>query len=107
MPKQHIADQLGINRGSVWKIGRGMPEFPKSLQFPAQEIAGIKETQAAVDEMKAAADKYLPREPVEGGFNDDDEPMHLVWQREEERSARKVRKAHEASQFKWRAPGPH
>jgi len=93
------ARELGLHRYTVHRCAA--KRITKPVQFPAPTTLRIKETQAAVDEMRAAVEK------VQGGFNDDDEPMSLVWQREEERAARKVRKAHESSQFRWRAPGPH
>lgn len=39
--------------------------------------------------------------------NEWEEPVEAVWQREEERSARAIRKAREASTFRWTAPGKH
>jgi len=49
---------------------------------------------ADVEDMRRAA-----------GDDDWDEPVETVWRREEERSARAIRKAQHAATFRWTAPG--
>ncbi len=70
---------------------------PEPQPQPAAPTVG-QQFKAEVEAMQRAA--------VEGGY-DDDEPPELVWKREEEKAARKIRKAAEAGVFRWHAPGPH
>lgn len=95
------ARRLGISvsamrRAREWRDQGGeaalMPTVP-TAPTPAKAVPS-EDLQA----MKAAA---------ESSILVDDEPADVVWQREEERAARKIRKAVEGGTFRWRAPGPH
>jgi hypothetical protein len=57
--------------------------------------------QTELEEMKAAADQSPDPD------DEFDEPVELVWQREEARCARAIRKAQHASTFRWQCPNRH
>lgn len=78
-----IARELGRAKSTVqgW-LGGGEP-VPPSHQ---------PDVRAAAEEMRAAAGEEW------------DEPADRVWRREEERSGRAIRKAQQASTFRWRCP---
>jgi hypothetical protein len=88
-----VQRQLGMHPEAVKRAAR---DYPKDAPRPA---AGP--TAADVAEMARAAQTHHEAD------DEDDEPAAAVWAREEERSARKIRKARENSTFRWRAPGPH
>lgn len=94
--KAQAARELGIHRDTVIRY------WPH--QFHEPKIAPNSEPPQALEEMKQAAS----RAGVLSAYSEDDEePLDQVWKRAEVDSARRIRKAHEQSTFRWRAPGPH
>lgn len=99
--KQRIREYTHANPGL------SLSEYSRRLGYDKQSIGKYKDNdtnklpntpsklpKSALDEMKAAAESR----------DEWDEPVEDVWKREEERSSRSIRKAKEASTFRWTAP---
>lgn len=83
-----IAGRAGVRRGTVSKHTTA-PAPGTDAARPAATLPP-----EAVDEMRRAAE----------ASEDYDEPIDRVWRREEERSARAIRKALHAGTFRWESP---
>ncbi len=97
--RQRIADFARAGKSQSWvsrelNVGRKMVRghWPKDAGPPRPSAAPKSgPSPADVEEMRRAADE-------------DDESAAVVWQREEVRAARAIRKAQTAASFQWTAP---
>lgn len=85
-----IAEIVGCSKTYVGDLARSDREKTAASSAPPGEV----------EAMRKAAEPYSP-------LDEDDEPAETVWKREEERAARKIKKACDGSTFRWRAPGSH
>lgn len=92
---RRAAEKFGKG-GSTSTVGKYL-----SVPRPGGTAPASGPSAADLDEMRRASQAH--HEDRDG----DDEPPEVAWRREEERAARKIRKAAENSTFRWRAPGPH